>query len=65
MSAPVIPPGSTIVQSFKKSFVEVPIDEANGRAIATSDFLEAAESLTTIFGKCSILDTFRWASPTD
>lgn len=50
MSAPVIPPGGTIVQTFKKSFVDVPIDEANGRAVATSEFLEAAESLTTIFG---------------
>lgn len=59
MSAPVIPPGSTIVQSFKKSFVDVPIDEANGRAIATSDFLEAAESLTTIFGKYKIICIFR------
>lgn len=51
MSAPVIPPGGTIVQTFKKSFVDVPIDEANGRAVSTSEFLEAAESLTTIFGK--------------
>ncbi|KAJ2971611.1 hypothetical protein NQ176_g7604 [Zarea fungicola] len=49
MSAPVIPPGGTIVQTFKKSFVDVPIDEANGRAVSTSEFLEAAESLTTIF----------------
>ncbi|KGQ09334.1 Pleckstriny domain-containing family A mem ber 8 [Beauveria bassiana D1-5] len=50
MSAPVIPPGGTIVQTFKRSFVDVPIDEANGRAVGTSEFLEAAESLTTIFG---------------
>ncbi|KAM3526918.1 hypothetical protein NHJ13051_003189 [Beauveria bassiana] len=49
MSAPVIPPGGTIVQTFKRSFVDVPIDEANGRAVGTSEFLEAAESLTTIF----------------
>lgn len=50
MSAPVIPPGSTIVSTFKRSFVDVPIDEANGNAVRTTEFLEAAESLTTIFG---------------
>lgn len=50
MSAPVIPPGSTIVQSFKQSFVDVPVDTANGNAIATTQFLDAAESLTTMFG---------------
>ena len=50
MSAPVIPPGSTIVSTFQRSFVDVPIDEANGNAVRTTEFLEAAESLTTIFG---------------
>ncbi|KJZ78066.1 hypothetical protein HIM_02703 [Hirsutella minnesotensis 3608] len=49
MSAPVIPPGGTIVQTFKRSFVDVPIDADKGNAIATTEFLEAAESLTTIF----------------
>ncbi|PHH78588.1 hypothetical protein CDD80_6630 [Ophiocordyceps camponoti-rufipedis] len=49
MSAPVIPAGGTIVQSFKKSFVDVPIDADKDNAIATTPFLEAAESLTTIF----------------
>jgi hypothetical protein len=51
MSAPEIPVGATIVHTFKKSFVDVPIDAENGNAIATTEFLEAAESLTTIFGK--------------
>ncbi|KAF4587528.1 HET-C2-like protein [Ophiocordyceps camponoti-floridani] len=49
MSTPVIPAGGTIVQSFKKSFVDVPIDADKDKAIATTPFLEAAESLTTIF----------------
>jgi hypothetical protein len=51
--AVVIPPGGTIVQTFRKSFSDVPIDEANGRAISTTEFLEAAESLTSIFGMSS------------
>ena len=50
MSALVIPPGGTIVDTFKRSFADVPIDKDNGNAIATTPFLEAAESLTTIFG---------------
>lgn len=49
MSAPVIPPGGTIVQTFRQSFVDVPIDADKGNAIATTQFLDAAESLTSIF----------------
>ncbi|KAK0388649.1 hypothetical protein NLU13_4892 [Sarocladium strictum] len=49
MSAPVIPPGGTIVQTFKQSFVDVPVDAEKGNAISTTEFLDAAESLTTIF----------------
>ncbi|KAI5463067.1 glycolipid transfer protein domain-containing protein [Mariannaea sp. PMI_226] len=45
----VIPPGGTIVQTFKRSFTDVPIDAANGDAVSTPEFLEAAESLTTMF----------------
>ncbi|KAI4120966.1 MAG: hypothetical protein LQ338_006644 [Usnochroma carphineum] len=44
------PPGGTWFDTLPKSFVDVPIDTANGNAIPTSDFLEAAESLTTLFG---------------
>lgn len=51
MSAPEIPVGATIVHTFKQSFVDVPIDAENGNAIATTQFLDAAESLTTMFGK--------------
>ncbi|KAL6920821.1 hypothetical protein ACHAPO_004500 [Fusarium lateritium] len=49
MSDAAYPPGGTIVQSLKRSFVDVPVDEANGEAVSTTEFLEASESLTTIF----------------
>ncbi|KAG5984320.1 hypothetical protein E4U55_005291 [Claviceps digitariae] len=49
MSASVIPPGGTIVQTFKQSFTNVPIDADKGNAVATTEFLDAAESLTTMF----------------
>ncbi|KAL8879347.1 MAG: hypothetical protein Q9198_003020 [Flavoplaca austrocitrina] len=44
-----IPPGGTWFDTLKKSFVDVPVDSSNGNAIPTSEFLEAAESLTTLF----------------
>ncbi|EHK20330.1 uncharacterized protein TRIVIDRAFT_77427 [Trichoderma virens Gv29-8] len=49
MSALSIPEGATIVHTFKQSFVDVPIDAENGNAVATTQFLDAAESLTTMF----------------
>ncbi|CEJ80337.1 Putative Glycolipid transfer protein [[Torrubiella] hemipterigena] len=48
MSAPTIPPGGTIVDTFKRSFVDVTIDPATN-AVNTTEFLEASESLITIF----------------
>lgn len=47
---PAYPPGGTWFDTLKKSFVHVPIDPADNNAIATSDFLEASESLSTLFG---------------
>lgn len=35
---------------LKKSFADVSIDKSNNNAIPTTDFLEAAESLATLFG---------------
>lgn len=55
MSALDIPVGATIVHTFKQSFVDVPIDAENGNAIATTQFLDAAESLTTMFGKVAAI----------
>ncbi|KAI1099666.1 het-c [Jackrogersella minutella] len=49
MSTPAFPPGGSLLQTFKKSFVDVPIDADNDNAISTTEFLEAAESLTTMF----------------
>jgi hypothetical protein len=44
------PPGGTILDTFKQSFTDVPVDKEKDNAIGTSEFLEAAESLTTLFG---------------
>ncbi|KAH8912433.1 glycolipid transfer protein [Coniochaeta sp. PMI_546] len=44
-----IPPGGTLLDTFKKSFTDVPIDAEKNNAIHTSEFLDAAESLTTMF----------------
>ena len=43
-------PGTGFISSLKRSFVDVPVDADRDNAIATTDFLEAAESLTTLFG---------------
>ncbi|EFX03565.1 glycolipid transfer protein [Grosmannia clavigera kw1407] len=45
----VIPADGTFLDTFSKSFVDVPVDAANDNAIDTTTFLEAAESLTTMF----------------
>ena len=50
MSAVEIPPGGTILDTFKKSFSDVPVNAEKDNAISTTEFLDAAESLTTIFG---------------
>jgi hypothetical protein len=45
----VIPEDGTLITTFRRSFVDVPIDSENENAVATTEFLEAAESLTTFF----------------
>lgn len=50
-AAAVIPADGTYLDSFKKSFTQVPVDAEKDNAIATTEFLDAAESLTTMFGK--------------
>lgn len=45
-----IPPGGTWFDTIQKSFADVPVDNANDNGIATTEFLEAAESLTSLFG---------------
>ncbi|KAL4809961.1 glycolipid transfer protein domain-containing protein [Aspergillus unguis] len=44
-----IPAGGTWFDTLKKSFADVPVDNANDNGISTTEFLEAAESLTTLF----------------
>lgn len=51
MATAEVPVGVTFVDTLKKSFVDVPIDTANNNAIDTDTFLEATESLVTIFGR--------------
>lgn len=51
MAAPQIPAGKTFLDTLKKSFVDVPVDESKDNAINTTAFLEAAEGLVTLFGE--------------
>jgi hypothetical protein len=44
------PPGGTFLDTVKRSFTDVPVDKEKDNAVATTEFLEAAESLTTLFG---------------
>ncbi|RHZ44042.1 GLTP domain-containing protein, partial [Aspergillus thermomutatus] len=44
--AAAIPPGGTWFDTLKRSFADVPV---NDNAISTTEFLEAAESLVTLF----------------
>ncbi|KAF2744374.1 glycolipid transfer protein [Sporormia fimetaria CBS 119925] len=45
--ATAYPPGGTFFDTLKRSFVDVPVDASN--KISTTEFLEAAESLVTLF----------------
>ncbi|KAK4112649.1 glycolipid transfer protein, partial [Canariomyces notabilis] len=49
MATAKIPEGGTYLDTFKGSFTKVPIDAEKGNAISTTEFLDAAESLTTMF----------------
>ena len=44
------PPGGTFLDTLKKSFTDAPVDTEKDNAVSTTEFLEAAESLTTLFG---------------
>ena len=45
------PSGGTWFDTLHKTFDHVQVEANNDNAIPTSDFLEAAESLTTLFGE--------------
>ncbi|KAF2849692.1 glycolipid transfer protein [Plenodomus tracheiphilus IPT5] len=49
MATAAYPPGGTFFDTIKKSFEDVSIDASKDNAISTTEFLEAAESLTTLF----------------
>jgi hypothetical protein len=51
--AAAFPPGGTFFDTVKRSFVDVPVDAGKDNAISTTEFLEAAEALTTLFGRLS------------
>lgn len=53
--AATYPPGGTFFDTVKKSFVDVPVDASKDSAISTNEFLQAAESLTTLFGAILVL----------
>jgi len=45
------PSGGSWFDTLHKSFVDVSVDTNSDNAIPTGAFLEAAESLTTLFGR--------------
>ncbi|KAH6718003.1 glycolipid transfer protein domain-containing protein [Leptodontidium sp. 2 PMI_412] len=50
MAAPAAyPPGGTFLDTLKVSFTAVPVDKEKDNAVSTTEFLDAAESLTTLF----------------
>lgn len=42
--------GPTFFSNLKKSFADVPVDSSKDNAIPTTEFLEASESLCSLFG---------------
>jgi hypothetical protein len=54
MATTTYPPGTTFLDTLKRSFADVPVNKEKDNAIATTEFLEAAESLTTLFGRYSL-----------
>jgi hypothetical protein len=51
MATPTYLPGKTFLDTLRRSFTDVPVNKDKDNAIATTEFLEAAESLTTLFGR--------------
>lgn len=48
-SSTAFPSGGTYFDTAKRSFTAVAINESQDRAIATTEFLEAAETVTGLF----------------
>lgn len=49
MATAAYPPGGTFFDTLKGSFTNVPVDASKNSAISTTEFLEASESLVTLF----------------
>lgn len=62
-TALVIPEGGTVVDAFSRSFTDVHVDPENENAISTTEFLEAAEQLTRIFGMALPLASLACTEP--
>ena len=45
---------TTWFDKLNRSFADVPVDNANDNGIHTTEFLEAAESLLTLFGMSNL-----------
>lgn len=50
------PPGGTFFDTINKSFTDVTVQSDKDNAINTTEFLQAAEALTSLFGS-SIFST--------
>ena len=50
MATAACPPGGTFFNTLKMSFTNVPVDASKNNAVSTTEFLEASESLVTLFG---------------
>jgi len=48
-AAKAYPQGGTLLDTFKRSFADVPVDEGKDNSVSTTEFLEAAESMTALF----------------
>ncbi|KAI1006889.1 hypothetical protein K3495_g1330 [Podosphaera aphanis] len=48
-SVKAYPQGKTFLQTLKRSFDDVPVDHEKDSIVSTTEFLEAAEALTTLF----------------
>ncbi|KAF2760466.1 glycolipid transfer protein [Pseudovirgaria hyperparasitica] len=49
MASSSYPAGKTFFSTVKKSYVDVPVDQSKDNAVSTSEFLEANESLLSLF----------------
>lgn len=49
MAQPAYPPGGTYFDTAKRSFTQAPLNLSKDSAIATSEFLEASETLCGLF----------------